>query len=298
MLCMETILKIRRLYYQEKLSLREISKRLRLNRRTVKKYLTTITPPKYQRKEQSYPKLGSFLPFLEEFLSREFDKPLKERLSIRRLFELLRSKGYQGQYNGLTCFVRKFKAEHQSRVQEVYIPQFFPMADAYQFDWSIETVKLSGELVKVNVAHFRLCHSRAFFIKAYPNQRMEMLVDAHNNAFEFLGGCCKRGIYDNMKTVVIAIGVGKERTFNEQFLSMMNHFLIDPVACTPASGWEKGQVERQVKTLRKRIFEPTLSFDSLDDLNSYLVERCRVLMDEFKHPEDKTITVSQALSKE
>lgn len=295
---METILKIRRLYYQEKLSLREISKRLRLNRRTVKKYLTTITPPKYQRKEQSYPKLGPFIPFLEEFLSRELGKPIKERLSIRRLFELLRSKGYQGQYNGLTCFIRKFKADHQSRLQDVYIPQSFPMSDAYQFDWSMETVKLSGVLVKVNIAHFRLCHSRAFFIKAYPNQRMEMLVDAHNSAFEFFGGCCKRGIYDNMKTVVIAIGVGKERTFNEQFLAMMNHFLIEPVACTPASGWEKGQVERQVKTLRKRIFEPTLSFESIDELNNYLAERCPILMDEFKHPEDKTITVSQALNKE
>lgn len=116
----------------------------------------------------------------------------------------------------------------------MFILQYLSEADAYQFDWSIETIKLSGELVKVNVAHFRLCHSRAFFIKAFPNQRIDMLVDAHNCAFEFLGRTCKRGIYDNMKTAVTNIGVGKERVFNEQFLAMMNHFLIESVACTPA----------------------------------------------------------------
>ena len=68
MLCMETILKIRRLFHKEGLSQRQISERLGLNRRTVKKHLTTIDPPKYQRKEQSYPKLAPFLPFLKEFL--------------------------------------------------------------------------------------------------------------------------------------------------------------------------------------------------------------------------------------
>lgn len=295
---METILKIRRLYHNDKLSVREIARQLRLNRRTVKKYLTTLNPPTYQRESYHYPKLGSFLPYLETFLTQEQTKRANERLGVRRLFELLRSEGYQGQYNSLACFVRKFKAQYEAKGQDVFIPQYFPEADAYQFDWSIETIKLSGEVVKINVAHFRLCHSRAFFIKAYPNQRMDMLVDAHNCAFEFLGGTCKRGIYDNMKTAVTTIGIGKERVFNEQFLAMMNYFLIEPVACTPASGWEKGQVERQVKTLRKRIFEPMLSFASMDELNSYLHERCRLLMDEFKHPDNKTISVSQALKKE
>lgn len=76
-----------------------------------------------------------------------------------------------------------------------------------------------------------------------------------------------RDIYDNMKTEVSAIGASKEKTFNEQFLAMMNHFLIKSVACIPSFDWEKWQVERQVKTLRKRDFKSTLSFDSLDELN-------------------------------
>jgi hypothetical protein len=52
-----------------------------------------------------------------------------------------------------------------------------------------------------------------------------------------------------MKTAVEAIFVGKARRYNLRFLQMCSHHLIEPVACTPASGWEKGQVENQVGNL-------------------------------------------------
>ncbi len=73
-----------------------------------------------------------------------------------------------------------------------------------------------------------------------------MVFDAHDRAFAFFKGACTRGIYDNMKTAVDAIFVGKERHYNRRFLQMCSHYLVEPVACTPASGWEKGQVENQV----------------------------------------------------
>ena len=162
--------------------------------------------------------------------------------------------------------------------------QAFAPDDAYQFDWSIETVCLAGQTLKVNIAHFRLCHSRAFFVCAYPNQKADMLMDAHNRAFAFFGGIPARGIYDNMKTAVTRIGKGKEREFNAQFLQMMTRFFIEPVACTPASGWEKGQVERQIRHLRERLFKPTLAFDSFTSLNDYLQQQCQRLMQQHKHP--------------
>ena len=60
----------------------------------------------------------------------------------------------------------------------------------------------------------------------------------------FFKGACARGIYDNMKTAVETIFVGKERQYNRRFLQMCAHHLVDPVACTPASGWEKGTKSR------------------------------------------------------
>lgn len=88
-----------------------------------------------------------------------------------------------------------------------------------------------------------------------------MLIDAHNHAFQFFGGTPQRGIYDNPKTIVKKLAKGKNAFL--MTLAMVNHFLIESVACTPAAGWEKGQVERQVQTLRKRFFLPMLAFDSL-----------------------------------
>lgn len=43
------------------------------------------------------------------------------------------------------------------------------------------------------------------------------------------------------KTAVDAIFVGRERAYNRRFQQMCSHYLVEPVACTPASGWEKGQ---------------------------------------------------------
>jgi transposase len=84
------------------------------------------------------------------------------------------------------------------------------------------------------------------FVVAYPRETQEMVLDAHNRAFAFFGGVPTRVIYDNLKTFVDAILVGKDRQFNRRFMALANHYLFEPVACTPASGWEKGQIENQV----------------------------------------------------
>ena len=269
MLCMETIAKVRRLFHKEHLSQREIAKKLQLDRRTVRKYLYSTELPVYRREQYNHPKLGPFKNHLIERLALEMQQPKQQWLTAVRHYEWLCSLGFEGKYPCISRFVRKFRDEYKS-TPKVFIPQYFPASESYQFDWSIEKICLDGEVIKVNVAHFRLCHSQAYFIKAYPRQTLEMLIDAHNHAFMFFEGTPLRGIYDNPKTIVKEIGKGKERVFNDGFLAMMNHFLIEPIACTPAAGWEKGQVERQVQTLRKRLFLPMLAFNSFSELNDYL----------------------------
>ena len=104
---------------------------------------------------------------------------------------------------------------------------------------------LAGVTTTVKVAHMRLCHSRMPFVRAYPRETQEMVFDAHTRAFAFFRGACGRGIYDNMKTAVDTVFVGKVRQFNRRFAQLCSHYLIEPVACTPGAGWEKGQVENR-----------------------------------------------------
>jgi len=139
--------------------------------------------------------------------------------------------------------------------------------------------------VTVKVAHVRLCHSRMLFVRAYPRETQEMVFDAHDRAFALFKGTCGRGIYDNMKTAVDTVFVGKNRLYNRRFLQMCSHYLVEPVACTPASGWEKGQVENQVGLVRERFFTPRLRFKSYDEMNTWLLDRCIAYAKAHHHPE-------------
>lgn len=124
-----------------------------------------------------------------------------------------------------------------------------------------------------------------------------MVLDGFVRALEFYGGVPKRVIIDNPKTMVLQIGKGKARVFHPRFLALMNHYAIEPVACTPASGWEKGQVENQVNVLRNQLFKPRLCFDTLDDLNTHLYANCVALGNKL-HPEAKDQTIDTIFADE
>ena len=178
------------------------------------------------------------------------------------------------------------------------MPLSFAPGEAFQFDWSHEVVLLSGVTVIVKVAHVRLCHSRMLFVRAYPRETQEMVFDAHDRAFVLFKGACRRGIYDNMKTAVETIFVGKQRLYNRRFLQMCSHYLIEPVACTPASGWEKGQVENQVGNLRDQMFRPKPRVKSLTELNAWLQDQCIAYAQRTNHPEFKDRTIWEVFQDE
>lgn len=173
----------------------------------------------------------------------------------------------------------------------------FPPEETGQFDWSHETVVIRGIEQVVKVAHFRLSYSRKMFVVAYPRETQEMVMDAHIQAFAFFGGAPKRMIYDNLKTVVDAIFQGKERRFNRRFMALASHYLFEPVACTPESAWEKGQVENQVGNVREWLFTPAPRFDSFAELNAWLAQRCEELARR-THPEQVSRTIAECFAEE
>jgi hypothetical protein len=136
------------------------------------------------------------------------------------------------------------------------------------------------------------------FCVAYPRQELAMVMSAHIRAHDFFGGLCERGIYDNMKTVVDKIGHGKEREFNRRFLQLASHYLFEVSACTPSSGWEKGQVERQVGVNRNRVFIPRLSFENFAGLNAHLSEQMILEAHNTRHPEIPERSVHEVYEEE
>ena len=136
------------------------------------------------------------------------------------MFEELRGLGYEGGYDSVRRYAKAWRVARGAATAEAYVPLSFAPGEAYQFDWSHEVVLINGMTVTVKVAHVRLCHSRMLFVRAYPRETQEMVFDAHARAFAFFKGTCTRGIYDNMKTAVEAVFIGKDRQYNRRFLRM------------------------------------------------------------------------------
>ncbi|MCX7899074.1 MAG: IS21 family transposase, partial [Methylocystis sp.] len=292
MLVVETIGRIRREGLQKGKSIKAIARDLKISRNTVRKILRSgETASSYERDVQPRPKLGAWKEELDRMLATNVAKPARERLTLIRIFEELRALGYQGGYDAVRRYARQWAREHASETASAFVPLSFAPGEAYQFDWSHEIVLMDGVTMTVKVAHMRLCHSRMFIARAYPRETQEMVFDAHERAFAFFKGACARGVYDNMKTAVETIFVGKDRQYNRRFLQMCSHHLVEPVACTPASGWEKGQVENQVGLVRERFFTPRLRFKTFDELNAWLMDKCIAYAKAHAHPEraDKTV---------
>jgi len=278
---------IRRWALRDKIPIREISRRTGLSRNTIRKYLRAdIVEPNFRTPTRPS-KLDPFAEKLSGWLQTEQRKSRKDRRTAKQMHADLVQLGFDGSYERVAAFVRAWKADRQHAQQTTgrgtFVPLVFQPGEAFQFDWSEDWAIIGSERVKLQVAHIKLSHSRAFLVRAYLLQTHEMLFDAHWHAFRVFDGIPGRGIYDNMKTAVDRVGRGKQRDVNARFLAMTSHYVFEPEFCNPAAGWEKGQVEKNVRDARHRLWQVAPVFPDLKALNNWLEDRCTVLWAETAH---------------
>jgi transposase len=294
--------KVRRMFYRDGHSVSEIARRTSLSRNTIKKWLkaTAEVEPNYRRGEVTR-KLSAFEDFVVGALETDAHRAKRERRSALALYAEIKKNGYTGGYTRVTDFVRDWReSRSKTAITGAFVPLRFELGEAFQFDWSEESLVIAGVWRKLLVAHLKLCASRAFVLVAYPTQGHEMLFDAHTRSFTALGGIPRRGIYDNMKTAVDKVKKGKGRIVNARFAAMASHYLFDADFCNVASGWEKGVVEKNVQDSRRRIWLDASKqrFGSMTQLNVWLLERCRTLWHELQHPQYRDLTVAEMLEHE
>jgi transposase len=288
---------IRRWHLRERVPIRAIARRTGLSRNTIRKYLANgVVEPRYP-KRKSRSNLDAFVEKLAGWLKAESGRGRKQRLSTKELYLRLQQLGYGGSYDRVCAFARRWRRSQQETARTVgrgvFVPLVFAPGDAFQFDWSEDWAVIDGERSKLQIAHAKLCYSRAFVLRAYLLQTHEMLFDAHNHAFALWGGVPRRGIYDNMSTAVDRVGPGKQREVNSRFAALASHYLFETEFCNRAAGWEKGQVEKNVQDARRRIWHGAPAFASLAALNDWLDARCLALWQETTHPEQPERTIFQ-----
>jgi transposase len=298
---MAMIGKIRRMHFRQSLSVREIARATSLSRNTVRKYLRVeqVDEPRYRRAPMPT-KLTPFHAAIEQALCADARRPKRERRTARALLQELKAAGYGGGYSRLTDFIRQRRERiGQSSGATAFVPLAFELGEAFQFDWSEEGLVIAGVYRRVQLAHMKLCASRAFTMAAYPGQGHEMLFDAHRRCFAALG-IARRGIYDNMKTAVDKVNKGKGRVVNSRFAVMCAHYLFDADFCNVASGWEKGIVEKNVQDSRRRVWQEATKrrWGGFDELNAWLGQRCRELWQQIRHPEHEAFSIAEMLEHE
>ena len=168
---MELLNLIRRMSLRQKLPIREIARRTGLSRNTVKKHLKAGTvEPQFAISDRPS-KLDPFAEKLAGWLKSETGKSRKQRRTLKQLHADLVALGFTGSYSRVAAFARDWRADRQRAQQTTgrgtFVPLAFRPGEAFQFDWSEDYAVLGGERTKLQVAHIKLSHSRAFLVRAY-----------------------------------------------------------------------------------------------------------------------------------
>ena len=269
----ETYERIRRAVLIDGMSQRAAAKLLGHGRDTIRKALEHSSPPGYRKSTPAAkPVIGPFAKIIDAWLAEDRKSPhRKQRHTGTRIWERLRE---DYEFTGSVSAVRRYIKSRQRLRGEVFFPlEFAPGAEA-QVDWGEAWFILNGVETKAHLFCMRLCYSRATFVYAYPSEKMECFLDGHVRAFKFFGGVAKRCAYDNLRSAVIQVGRGRERTLNEKFIALRSHYLFASRFCNIACGNEKGHVENSVKLAQRTFMTPLPDCTSFEALSKHLEEQC------------------------
>lgn len=288
MLSVEQREAIRRAYYVDKKSVRQIARELHCSRKSVDKALVSAIPTAYTRSvPYASPKLGPFKQRIAELLAEREQQPPKQRYTSTRIYQILRAEGYQGSAARLRGYLGTLRWR-QPRPPSFFPLEFDPGQDA-QVDWGEAVAIIAGVQVSFQLFVLRLCFSHLTFAMAFPTQRQEAFFEGHLHAFRFIGGVPHRLSYDNLTTAVKKVLTGHTRIEQAAFIAFRSHYLFASHFCTVGEGHEKGQVEHGVGFARRNFLVPIPVVASFAALNAHLLAKCEEDRARTVHGEEQPI---------
>lgn len=259
------------------MTIREIARKFRHSRKTVRHALTHAEPhPEPLTRDRPAPKLGPFQAVIDQILSDDETAPPKQRHTAAQVFRRLRDEhGYRGVYIQVQRYVRK----HRPRHKETFIPLGHLPGQRLEADFGHIHVDFPDGRRLVPFLVTAWAYSNAPFVLALPFERTEAILEGMIMAFEFFGAVPKEVWWDNPKTVATLILLGRERQLNPQYAALASHYAFSPLFCMPARGNEKPDAEGTVKAVQKRFATPVPRVANLDELNTFFRNRCEAERD-------------------
>jgi transposase len=230
-------------------SIREIARETGVSRNTVRRYLRDEAAARYKPRPPRRSKLDPF----KGYIAERVHAAAPERIPASVLLMELRERGYVGGYT----MVKQLVASLKPKIVEPVIRFETMPGEQMQVDWAV--IRRGGDRLSVFVA--TLGWSRAAYVEFATDERVERLIEAHENAFLAFGGTPREVLYDNMRTVVLerhGYGRGRHR-FHAGFLDFARHCGFRPRLCAPHRAQTKGKVERFIRYLRQSFYVPLAS---------------------------------------
>lgn len=268
---------VRQLVFLDGMSRREVARRLGLSRDTVSKMCRYEAPPGYVRtKPVPRPRLGPLIGVIDAIVDADETAPAKQRHTAKRIWQRLRDEhGFTGGYTTVKDYVRRVRV----RRREAFVPLAHPPGHA-QIDFGQAIGLIGGRRVTVHLFCMHLPHSDASFVKAYPAETIEALLDGIASGFAFFGGVPQSVLLDNMKLAVAGIRPDGSRERTAAFTRAVSHFVFQDRYGRPGRGNDKGNVEALVKHARRSFLTPVPSAPSFADLNGALEQQCLARLNE------------------
>jgi transposase len=258
------------------LGVKRIARALGVAARTVRRYLRQGGRRVYQR---ACP--------VRDVLERDHGEYLRRRapevnFCAQVLFQEIRAQGYPHGYASVMRWVRPLR-EEERRLEAATVRFETGPGKQAQADWGSTRVVIAGRPERVHLFVLTLGFSRRLYARAYADERLVSLLDAHERAFAHFGGRTEEVLYDNPRTIVLRRDAeGKHIEWNPLFRDFADYYGITPRLCRPYRARTKGKVESGVKYVKRNALAGR-AFPSWEALNAWLEEWVTTIADERLH---------------
>lgn len=271
----------------------EIARSLQTTRKTVRKIVSEYesmknapnfehlleeglsSKPRYKSSTRPKTKLISEIEFeidscLEENKIRRHQGMHKQVMKKVDIYEYLQSKEFDISYSTVCAYIRK----EEAKTKEAFIKQSYSPGVSCEFDWGEVKLFINGQKKVFNLALFTCCYSNYRYAKLFHRQDNLAFNQSHIDFFDHLGGVVEEMIYDNMRVAVKRFVGHSEKEATQGLLELSNYYHFKFRFCNIRKGNEKGHVERSVEHVRRKAFSATVDFETLEQANRHLQNRC------------------------
>ena len=237
----QTYCQIRHLALEKKLTNRQIARELKLNLKTVRKWVKRESfqkapPPK--RASKLDPFKGEIIRLLE-----------RHDYSAQQILQRIKERGYDGQYSILKEFVRQVRPKRKP----AFLTLHFQPGECAQVDWGCAGwIPVGSTHRRLSFFVMVLAFSRKMYLEFTLAETLEHFLSCHQHAFEYYGGVVQQVWVDNCKVAVLS-RTAATTVINPRYLDFANHYGFQIRPCGVGHPQEKGRVENGVGYVKKNF---------------------------------------------